>query len=74
MGFTRDIGSGLRVGDFVRVRARGKWLNETAVVTRVLRGLGRPMATVLFSNEDESSFLLTELEFIEREVLRGGRS
>lgn len=60
----------LQVGDFVRVLARGKWRNETGVVTNVYGGglYARGSARVLFSSEEESFFLTEEIEFMEREV------
>lgn len=69
MTYTTVMDGGIKVGDFVRVRARGLWLNETGVVTRVLH-MGKDAPTgvrVMFSSGAESVFRLDEFEFMARE-------
>lgn len=69
MTYTMVMTGGIRVGDFVRIRARGMWLNETGVVTRVLHmGSEAPIGVrVMFSSGAESVFRLDEFQFMARE-------
>ncbi len=68
MSYTSDIGNGLRVGDFVRILAKGKWLHETGVVVN-LYGYGFDRTVrVLFTKSQDGLFREREVEFMEREV------